>query len=466
MMTIALLLVAAGAVKAQPLVDGWKKIQTGAEGNLYDICCIDADHIWVCSQDGGLLKSSDGGETWVRKHTEEGFAMSRIQFANTDVGYAMGVSSPDHQNMVLLKTIDAGETWARVADTALDAVAVDFDEMRFGDWQLVGTDTLYFFEHHHELNCANLIRSTDGGHSFHNYWQELPYESNGERRGARAMGLYFEDNEGYCVYSTTTVEGDAVYPAIRAFRTTDYGQTWTRHPLWVDDEDETIDGQEYVTARIHAIDKSEARLFFHKGYFDTHDGFASPPAVVNLIYDDYNNYYPEWSGYSDIKFTDERHGCVTGLSTVIVKTKDDPYEPNGYACITNDGGQTWNSLTNGMEPDRQVFSVDGMDTTFYVTSEDGAVYKRCLINGPQEVMEGASPESVSVSPTLTDGVVTVSSKSVVELEVYNTLGQRVLTLQLCESTATIDLTDQPAGLYFINVADQEGRKCVKKIVKQ
>ena len=108
MTVIALLLVAAGTVKAQPLVDGWRKIQTGAEGNLYDICCIDADHIWVCAQDGGLLKSSDGGETWVRKHTEEGFAMSRIKFANENVGYAMGVR--DKRNMVLLKTIDAGET--------------------------------------------------------------------------------------------------------------------------------------------------------------------------------------------------------------------------------------------------------------------------------------------------------------------------------------------------------------------
>ena len=143
---IALLMALAGTVKAQTLVDGWRKIQTGAEGNLYDICCIDDQQIWVCAQDGGLLKSSDGGETWVRKHTEEGFAMSRIKFANENVGYAMGVSSLDHQNMVLLKTIDAGETWARVADTALDAVADGRGECMTGDWQLIGTDTLYFFE--------------------------------------------------------------------------------------------------------------------------------------------------------------------------------------------------------------------------------------------------------------------------------------------------------------------------------
>ena len=108
-MIIALLMALAGTVRAQQLVDGWKKIVTGAQGNLYDVCCIDADNIWVCAQDGGLLKSSDGGETWVRKHTEEGFAMSRIKFANADVGYAMGVR--EQSDMVLLRTDDAGETW-------------------------------------------------------------------------------------------------------------------------------------------------------------------------------------------------------------------------------------------------------------------------------------------------------------------------------------------------------------------
>ncbi len=66
--------------------------------------------------------------------------MSRIKFANADVGYAMGAR--DNQHIVLLKTIDAGETWIRVADTALDSVVVDFDEWRCGDWQLVGTTSV------------------------------------------------------------------------------------------------------------------------------------------------------------------------------------------------------------------------------------------------------------------------------------------------------------------------------------
>ena len=121
--TLLLLLSMAGTVKAQQLVDGWKKIYTGAEGNLYDICCIDADNIWVCAQDGGLLKSTDGGETWVRKHTEEGYAMRAITFWDAQVGYALGYGEPN--NGVLLKTSDAGENWMRVADEALSQSITD-----------------------------------------------------------------------------------------------------------------------------------------------------------------------------------------------------------------------------------------------------------------------------------------------------------------------------------------------------
>ena len=51
--------------------------------------------------------------------------------------------------------------------------------------------------------CAQdggLLKSSDGGHSFDNFYWELPFESSAEHRSARAVGLYFEGNEGYCVY--------------------------------------------------------------------------------------------------------------------------------------------------------------------------------------------------------------------------------------------------------------------------
>ena len=449
-----LLLAAAGTVKAQQLVDGWKKIYTGAEGNLYDICCLDADNIWVCAQDGGLLKSSDGGETWIRKHTEEGFAMSRIKFANTDVGYAMGVRN--QSDMVLLRTDDAGETWTRVADTALDAVAIGRDEWRYGDWQLIGTDTLYVFESRpYSTGWATLYRSTDGGHSFDNFYWELPYEPSTEHQSAKAIGLFFEYNEGYCVFWSGH---DVWHPHnLGVFRTTDYGQTWTRYSFFVGSTN-YYSLSMFRTARIHIINKLEARLFFQWGYFDTNDGFVSANLTENI--ESYS--YPIGSnGPFDLTFSDDNHGCVIGLD----EGSFHDWLPDGYhARITNDGGETWNLLTNGMDTDRHLFAVDGVDTTFYVTSENGVVYKRSLIE--LAAVDEEPLTTLTVSPTLTEGEVTLSGVKLREVTVYNTLGQFVLTKKEDADTMTLDLTGQPSGCYFISVTDQNGQRCVKKIVKQ
>lgn len=68
---------------------------------------------------------------------------------------------------------------------------------------------------------------------------------------------------------------------------------------------------------------------------------------------------------------------------------------------------------------------------------------------------------MTVSRTLSDGVVTLTGKSLREATVYNTLGQLVLTKKEDTTTINIDLSDQPSGLYLlISVTDQNGqRRC-------
>ena len=72
----------------------------------------------------------------------------------------------------------------------------------------------------------------------------------------------------------------------------------------------------------------------------------------------------------------------------------------------------------------------------------------------------------TIHPNPTEGVFTVSGEDLKEVEVFNALGQRILTKLVDGSTANIDLESQPAGIYFVNVTDQNGKRCVKKIVKK
>ena len=79
---------------------------------------------------------------------------------------------------------------------------------------------------------------------------------------------------------------------------------------------------------------------------------------------------------------------------------------------------------------------------------------------------GAETENVTVYPNPADGIVTVTGNALRQAEVFNAVGQRAATATGTEDEIRIDLRQLPAGVYFVTVTDSEGRKCVKKVVKE
>ena len=82
-----------------------------------------------------------------------------------------------------------------------------------------------------------------------------------------------------------------------------------------------------------------------------------------------------------------------------------------------------------------------------------------------DVSENGSLDFVSVLPNPNSGVFTVMGENLRLIEVFNALGQRVTTLHPAGDHSTFDLSSQLAGVYLINVTDQNGKRCVKKVVK-
>lgn len=72
----------------------------------------------------------------------------------------------------------------------------------------------------------------------------------------------------------------------------------------------------------------------------------------------------------------------------------------------------------------------------------------------------------TLHPNPTTGLVTVTGKALKAAEVLNTLGQQVATAQGKGETLQIDIANLPAGVYFVRITDEEGRKCVRKVVKE
>ena len=69
-------------------------------------------------------------------------------------------------------------------------------------------------------------------------------------------------------------------------------------------------------------------------------------------------------------------------------------------------------------------------------------------------------------PNPTTGQVTISGTNLKQAKVINTLGQCVATVKGEGEQFTLDISNLPAGVYFVNITDGEGRKCVRKVVKE
>ena len=72
----------------------------------------------------------------------------------------------------------------------------------------------------------------------------------------------------------------------------------------------------------------------------------------------------------------------------------------------------------------------------------------------------------TLHPNPTNGQVTITGKNLKQAEVFNTLGQCVATARGEGEQMTVDLSALPAGVYFVNITDKDGRKCVRKVVKE
>ena len=72
----------------------------------------------------------------------------------------------------------------------------------------------------------------------------------------------------------------------------------------------------------------------------------------------------------------------------------------------------------------------------------------------------------NIFPNPTKNTLTITGKALKAAEVLNTLGQQVATAQGKGETLQIDIAHLPTGIYFINVTNEKGRKCVRKVVKE
>ena len=433
----ALLLLVCGVTKAQQ----WRYLQTGVAEDLYNVCCIDDNTIFVCGQNGVILKSTNGGDSWVEKYRRAGCQMTEICFADQNNGYAVCDSTLDdysHQ-WFLVKTCDGGETWNDVGNpvfswvesyTALSRQFVR-TEMFLND-----TDNLVV-----AVSFDGIYRSTDGGATMRKLDNDFTINE--------TRGIFFEDNVGYLLWDYG--DDDFLYPEERragVAKTEDFGETWVLRENVADN----TEGISYA----HFYDKNHIRLFgafqvseynYHE-ILDTYDGFDSFETVGVGSYG-YFQYYEE---YIRAKFTENGWG-------VSMLWEEDMPGVGRAVSYTEDDGLSWTNYSGYGLPTYRLYDIDGTDTTFYISCAEGEVLKnrQFTLMGTGENVS----QVVAVYPNPAKDRVVIEGIEVAEVQVYNALGQLVKTVK---DNNEINVESLPEGVYMLRITDAEGRSHTARLV--
>ncbi|MCC6861084.1 MAG: hypothetical protein IT158_21125 [Bryobacterales bacterium] len=172
----------------------WTRIESGTTQHLTDIA-IAGERVWVASYGGGMLHSGDAGKTWQQQRTFTGASLESVQFLDERSGWAVGWSG------TVLRTTDGGANWRAVPVPGVNETltSVFFKDER-GGWitGMLGT----------------LLRTGDGGKTWH--VQPLPVRDwltsivfDRQGRGWLAAGTeLLESPDGGATWQRTGVTAD------------------------------------------------------------------------------------------------------------------------------------------------------------------------------------------------------------------------------------------------------------------
>lgn len=89
------------------------KYDIGFDGRYTSICFVNENLGFIGCYDGSILKTENGGETWVENRSANNIPVYDIFFLNESIGFAGVGKTYGDASSGLLKTYDGGNTWAK-----------------------------------------------------------------------------------------------------------------------------------------------------------------------------------------------------------------------------------------------------------------------------------------------------------------------------------------------------------------
>ena len=435
--TLLFLLLVTEMVKAQQ----WRELHTGVTEDLYDVCCIDTSTVFVCGQNGVILKTTDGGETWEEKYRQPGCQMTKMCFVNSQVGYVFcdsNISTISH-TWSLMKTEDGGETWQRTGTPQNSSFVYLYDwsvlANRYvrSEMTIKGTDTIVV-----AISYDGVYRSLDGGVSFEKTSTE-------DFVLADVCGFYLENDIGYLLWKARSNQQNAGIS-----KTEDGGETW--HCIT------TVSDRTSNLGFAHFHNREHVRLF---GQF-----FVNPNSSYTLL-ETQNGFSSFEMSHRGLSLADDEefyiNSCFSDHQNGMALIWGQGFLTGWDIYFTQDDGTSWTAYSHS-HPfyGHRLYDVDGIDTVFFISGENGLVAK----NRQFTLMDVDEQDeaTVSVYPNPMVDKLFVKCKEESDVTLFSSTGQLLYERRIVSET--IEVSGLEPGLYLIRIANTEGITHIKKLIKR
>lgn len=544
-------------------IDGgetWIEKTSGVDSNLRQVCFSDSVS-WVVGEEGTILKSSDSGESWKAIASHTTYDLASISFADVGSGWAVGfhayagtLGELYKTSGAILKTSDGGDSWVEVVKDSIFALnALSLKNGRgwaSGEAGTViklgkGSDapqphaqnnlstlgSLYFVDPQRGFGAGGNVvaRTMDGGESWSTQTLDIQQSIQSIKfiNGQKGYLSGF-----YLLQTATSIELNAVIMG-----TEDGGETWRQQ--YFKDLDLLIGIEAVNDSVAYAVGTTlnmttgtirglvlktnnggqswEALPFKYSGIFystcfsDENTGWlVGESATIYHTIDGGATWERQRSGisnglYMNVDFIDNQHGWACGLDGTVIATSDGgvtwmQQNTNTYAMLydiefvdqrtgyvvgedgailhTLDGGVTWT-------PEQTTTNVTFTNVSFpsistgYVVGERGVILK--TTNGVSAVKartENQAPSSFSLEqnfPNPFNPQTTIQFSlplaNRVTLKVYNVLGKEVATLidqslEPGEHQVDFDAAHLASGIYFYQLQAGDYTETKKMIVQK
>jgi photosystem II stability/assembly factor-like uncharacterized protein len=408
------------AVNAQ-----WIQQISGTTATLRSVKAVDNDVVWAAGDNGIVLNTSDGGETWnIKTPTEASYTNFGISSFDKDTAIVIGTTLPSGTNAKIWKTTDSGNTWIEkyYSDDNFSNNIHFFDS---NDGIYLGDPNPY--------NSArwNILTTTDGGNS----WNRVPHSNYppsdsacGEFGLVRSYGAY-----GDTVWFSTYYEYCPTKNN-RIFRSTDKGYNW---------EVFNMPYQGYPAGWIAFSSSSYGVAISNPNSWvsRTTDG-GETWAIIDTI----SNFTP-WAVRN-----------APGYLNYFLTVGEDAAGMNGKSYYTNNSGNFWAALSAPSQSILLDVSVT-LDSAWAV-GNNGIILKSDIITEVEEEYLSSVPTGYALSQNYPNPFnpstkirYYIPQVSNVVIKVFDILGNEIETLVNEEKqTGTYELTwkteNLPSSVYF------------------